>query len=396
MTTRVLLWSPLGAGEHYYGPGAFAHRLYSSAAPGAVALELVHSTSAQQPSSLFSHSHRLDPSPDSALKLAAYLWRSKQWLKRNARRFDVLHGLNGFHPTVVPAFEAQRLDLPSVLFVAGHKVEFTDKSGLRKLADLSRRRRSMIRQLSALIAMSRAIFEELVEIGVEPRRIARIPMGIDMRRFAPAADVRMKLEGREQLRLQRDLPTLAFVGAVTPRKRPHLIVEAMGQLRKQDVDVQLLLAGPTPDPAYRSEIETRAREMNVDAHVHWLGHVGAIEHVLQTADMFLLPSSSEGMPAALVEAMACALPAIVTRISGCEDLVIEDANGYFVEPDTAELSAVIKRYALDDALRVRHGERARAGVAAACSSETVLGAYLKVFDAVRYGRDPAAASTLTF
>lgn len=396
MTTRVLLWSPLGAGEHYYGPGAFAHRLYSSAAPGAVALELVHSTSAQRPSSLFSQSHRLNPSPDSALKLVTYLWRSKQWLKRNARRFDVLHGLNGFHPTVVPAFEAQRLDLPSVIFVAGHKIEFTDKSGLRQLAGLSRRRRSMVRQLSAMIAMSRAIFEELVEIGVEPRRIARIPMGIDMSRFAPARDAQMRLGRREQLRLSRDLPALVFVGAVTPRKRPHLIVEAMGQLRQQGVDVQLLLAGPTPDAAYRSQIETRARETNVDAHVHWLGHVGAIEQVLQASDVFLLPSSSEGMPAALVEAMACALPAIVTRISGCEDLVIDDENGYFIAPDVAEVAAVIKRYALDSGLRERHGERARAGVAAACSNETVLGAYLKVFDAVRYDRDPAAASTLAF
>lgn len=396
MTTNVLLWSPRGAGEHYHGPGAFAHRLYSSAAPGAVTLELVHSTSVQQPSLLFSHSHRLDPSPDNALGLAAYLWRSKQWLKRNARRFDVLHGLNGFHPTVAPAFQAQRLDLPSVIFVANHKIEFTDKSGLRKLAGLARRRRNMIRQLSALIAMSRAIFEELVEIGVEPRRIARIPMGINMARFAPAPDSSTKLERREQLRLSSDLPTLAFVGAVTPRKRPHLIVEAMGQLRQQGVDVQLLLAGPANDAAYRSQIETRARELNVDTHVHWLGHVGAIEEVLQAADVFLLPSSSEGMPAALVEAMACALPAIVTRISGCEDLVIDDTNGYFVQPDAAELSAVIKCYALDSSLRTRHGERARAGVAAACSNETVLGAYLKVFDAVRHGRDPAAASTLTF
>lgn len=396
MTTRVLLWSPLGAGEHYYGPGAFAHRLYSSAAPGTVDLELVHSSSAQTASTLFSQSHRLNPQPDTALRLATYLWRSGRWLKRNVRRFDVFHGLNGFHPTVAPAFDAQQLGLPSVIFVAGHKIEFTDKPGLRALAGLSRRRRSMVRQLSALIAMSRAIHEELVEFGVEPRRIARIPMGIDMRRFNPAADAELKRLRREQFGLLADLPTLIFVGAVTSRKRPHLIVEALGMLRKQGLDCQLVLAGPTPQPEYTEQIQSYAKEKNIGSLVHWAGHVAAIEQVLQAADVFLLPSSSEGMPAALVEAMACGLPAIVTRISGCEDLVVDDVNGYFVAPDAAEIAANIKLYALDSSLCARHGNRARNDIEAMCSNETVLGAYLQVFDAVKHGRDPEAASTLRF
>jgi glycosyltransferase involved in cell wall biosynthesis len=367
--------------------------MYSSAAPGTVNLELVHSSTAQTASSLFAQSHRFDPAPDTPLRMARYLWRSRHWLKRNTARFDVFHGLNGFHPTVAPAFRAQQLGLPSVIFVAGHRIEFTDKSGLRALAGLSRRRRSMIRQLSALIAMSRAINGELLELGVEPRRIARIPMGIDIHRFRPAPAGLKRLR-REQFGLMGELPTLIFVGAITPRKRPHLIVEALGSLRTQGVEAQLVLAGPTPQPDYAAQIKSRAKELNVEPLVHWVGHVTAIEQVLQASDVFLLPSSSEGMPAALVEAMACGLPAIVTRISGCEDLVADDVNGYFVAADVGEIAASIKSYALDSALCERHGDRAREGIESMCSNETVLGAYLKVFDAIQHGRDPEAASTL--
>jgi glycosyltransferase involved in cell wall biosynthesis len=396
MTTRILLWSPLGAGEHYYGPGAFAHRLYSSASPGSVNIELMHSSPAQAPSNLFAHSHRLEPQPDTPLRMARYLWRSKQWLQRNVARFDVFHGLNGFHPTVAPAFIAQQLGLPSVIFVAGHKIEFTDKPGLRALAGLARRRRHMAGQLSALIAMSRAIHQELLEFGVEPRRIACIPMGIDMRRFSPASDLGLKRLRGQQLGLLPDLPTLIFVGAVTPRKRPHLIVEALGLLRRQGLDVQLVLAGPTPQTDYSDQIKTRATQLQVASRVHWVGHLTAIEQALQASDVFLLPSSSEGMPAALVEAMACGLPAIVTRISGCEDLITDDRNGYFVAADSAEIAACIRRYALDATLCARHGERARRDIESTCSNETVLSAYLQVFDAVRQGRDPESASTLRY
>jgi glycosyltransferase involved in cell wall biosynthesis len=393
---KVLLWSPLGAGEHYYGPGAFAHRLYSLAPPGAVDLELVHSSPRQGSSTLFSSCHRLDPQPDNAVDLARFLWRARRWLKANAGRFDVLHGLNGFHPTVHPAFAAQQLGLPTVIFVAGHNIEFTDKPGLRALAGLAQRRRRMVRQLSAVVAMSRAICDELLQIGVDQRRIARIPMGVDMRRFRPAESGAAKAELQLSFGLAADLPTLVFVGAVTPRKCPHLIVEALGALRQRGIDCQLLIAGPTPLAAYAGDIRRRSAELGVAHLVHWLGHVAAVENVLRAADVFVLPSTSEGMPAALVEAMACGLPSVVTRISGCEDLVVADENGFFVRTDAAELAEIIGRYALDSRLCTQHGARARDRIAQACSSETVLRAYLDLFAAVRQGRDPATASTLVF
>lgn len=392
MTTRVLLWSPHGAGEHYHGPGSFAYRLYNGVRSDAVSVELAHAFEEQATYSRFAAQHRIAPAPRGAAALARYLMSSRRWLANNVKRFDVMHCLAGFHPSLAPAHRAQRLGLPCVLFVANHRVEFTDKPGLRGLLRLASARRRMVRELSAVVAMSRAIYDELIEIGVDPRRIARIPMGVDVHRFRPASQ-----EERSALRRKlgiREMPTLAFVGVVTQRKRPHLLVQGIGKLHAQGIDCQLVLAGPTPETAYADSIRAVAGSLGVSDLVHWTGHVPRIDEVLRAADFFALPSALEGMPAALVEAMACGLPSIATRISGCEDLIDDGVNGTLVEPDVDIVARSISAYVGSSRLAAEHGAKARARIVETCGHETVLGAYLSLFDAVRTGRDPATLSTV--
>ena len=394
MSTRVLLWSPHGAGEHYHGPGAFAYRLYNSAPAESVTVELAHASAAQSVYPLFAGQHRIAQPPAGAARLATFLLRSDRWLARNAGRFDVMHCLAGFHTTVRPAHRAQRLGLPCVLFVANHRLEFVDKPGLRGWFNLAGKRRRMIRELSAVIAMSRAIYEELLEIGVEPRRIARIPMAVDTQRFRPAQDAAERAALRRELGFL-DMPSLIFVGSITERKRPHLLIEAIGRLRAAGTDCQLILAGPEHEPAYSASMRALAESHHVESLIRWTGHVRQIETLLRAADVFALPSSKEGMPAALAEAMAAGLPPIATRISGCEDLIEHGSNGFLVEPDGAEIARMLESYLRDPRLTSEHGARARARVVETCSSERVVNAHLALFMAVTQGRDPAAASTLS-
>ena len=90
-----------------------------------------------------------------------FLWQSQRWLKRHLKDFDVLHGLAAYHYTMGPAHYAHQGGLPAVVFVAMHRDEFADKSGLKSLLGLPRRRRQMLRQIDGIIAMSRAICVEL-------------------------------------------------------------------------------------------------------------------------------------------------------------------------------------------------------------------------------------------
>ncbi len=191
-----------------------------------------------------------------------------------------------------------------------------------------------------------------------------------------------------------DLPTLLFVGGVTPRKRPHLLVEALGRLKRAKLDCQLLVAGPEHDVPYAASIRARAEELGVADRIRWLGHFAAVEKTYRASDFYALPSSNEGMPAALVEAMASSLPAIVTRISGCEDLVEHGESGFFVEPEIDPIVESLSFYLRNPSQSSAHGARGRARVLETCSNETVLKAHLSLFAAVQEGVDPEMSSTL--
>src|SRR5262249_196957 len=340
---RVLLWSPGGAGDHYHGPGSFAYRLYSTAKHGQFQLTLAHGFAAQADYPLFQHQrliHSLTNSPSSTW---CFLRQSRRWVENHAGQFDVFHGLAAFQTTVQPAYAAQRLGLPSVVFVASHCVELTDKPGLKGILGLPRRRRAMAKEISGLIAMSRAVYDELSSFDIPERKIARIPMGVDTSRFRPPVDEGERQALREEFGWP-DRPTLIFVGGITEGKRPHLLIEAIGLLNKQGLECQLAIVGPDQAPQYTGRMKQRARELGVESQVIWFGFTQDIGPLFRASDFFGLPSANEGMPAALVEAMASGIPSIVTAISGTTDLVIDGQHGRIVAPDPAEIADGLAPY----------------------------------------------------
>jgi glycosyltransferase involved in cell wall biosynthesis len=299
----------------------------------------------------------------------------------------VFHGLSAFHNTVSPAFLAERLGLPVVVFLTNHRLELTDKGGLKGLLGLPRRRRRMARELSALVAMSRAIHEELLEHGIDPRSIARIPMGVDTSQFRPASP-----GDRAGLRSAlgwRALPTVLFVGAVTRRKRPHLLVEALGSLRGRGGECQLVIAGPEHDAGYAAAMRTRAVELGIEHLIVWHGFTPEIAPLYRAADFFALPSEREGMPAALVEAMASGLPAIVTAVSGAVDLVDDGIHGHVVAAEAGAIADALRTYLADPGTAVSHGAAGRRRVERQYSATAVLEAYERLFRRVMAGGDAA-------
>jgi glycosyltransferase involved in cell wall biosynthesis len=385
-TIRVLLWSPGGAGEHYHGPGSFAYRLYSTAQHGRFQLTLAHGVAAQAAYPLFQHQQLIHPLTRSPLSLWRFLNQSRRWLNNHAAQFDVFHGLAAYQTTVQPAYAAQRLGLPSVVFVANHRVELTDKPGLKGILGLPRRRRAMVKQISGLIAMSEAIYEELRRFDIPERRIARIPMAVDTSRFRPPVDAVERQALREQLGWP-DKPTLIFVGGVTKRKRPHLLIEAIGLLHKRGLECQLAIVGPDHEPPYTERMKHRARELRIESQVIWFGFTKDIGPLFRASDFFGLPSANEGMPAALVEAMASGIPSIVTAISGTTDLVVDGQHGRIVAADPAEIADALAHYLKNPEGARLQGQKARDRVLRQYSTTVVLEAYQRLFRRVMAGGD---------
>lgn len=384
---KTLLWSPFGSGEHYQGPALFTYRMYSSAPPGRAAVSLVHGHPEQERYDLFQSQHCLGDLNKGALGTTAFIRNGQRWLNEHARDFDILHGVSGYHYSLAPAFHAQKLDLPAVVFLTNHRADLADKAGWRRLVGLPRRRRKMIRELSGIIAMSQAMFDELLDYNIPERMIARIPMGVNTELFRPAAS-----EEKAHLKSQlgwRNLSTLIFAGTIVPRKQPHLLVEALGQLKRQGYECQLVLAGPEKDPPYAERMRQRAVELGVAELIIWAGFNNNIAPLFRASELFSLPSSNEGMAAAVVEAMACGLACLVTPVSGSQDLVSDGERGRIIEPDAGHIARCWLEY-LDNPETMRcHGAAATDLVEKQYSNQVVFAAYDQLFRRIIAGGDAA-------
>lgn len=374
---RILLWSPKGAGLHYGGPGMNAFRLYSKATPNQVELTLVHGLTDHERLNLFREQRMLSsltPSPRSQMEFIA---RGRRWISENSTRFDVFHGLQGFELTVQPALAARKRGLPAVVKLASHRSDLAGKPGWKALLRFAERRRVRIRQLDAIIAISGAIAEELLEYGVPEDKIARIPNGVDTDLFRPRPE-------NEQPRLREslgllDIPTVLFVGALVERKNPALLITMVHELRQRGRDVQLVLAGPELVPAYSSHLRSLVHRYGLESLVTFTGHVHDTASLYAGADLFALPSSNEGMPNALLEAMASGLPSLSTNISGVTDVITDGQNGRILPATVGDFTDAVVNYLDDIALYSAHGVAARTRIMSKFSAALVLEQHLQLF-----------------
>lgn len=385
---QVLLWSPKGVGLHYGGPGMTAYRLYRKAQQGSFAITLAHGKENHEDYDLFHSNCLITPLPTqpvSGIKTIQlqrrFIQSGKQWVRENASRFDVFHGLQGFDLTMEPALEAIKNGLPAVVKLATHKSDLADKPGWKQILGRPRRRRKLANQLSAIIAISTSIRDELLSYGLPEDKIALIPNGVDTDQFHPVDE-----RTRSQRRLALGWPdrkTILFTGTLVPRKRPHLLVKALKELRQQGTDAQLVLAGPETDQAYVQNMKRAAEDANITEHIIYPGFTPEVAPLYQAADAFALPSESEGMPNALLEAMASGLPCLATDISGSRDLVEHGHTGLLAEPTVDDITQAIRLLLSESGKRLGHV--ARGAIEQTYASNVILDQHQRLFRKIMKG-----------
>ncbi|MEO0587680.1 MAG: glycosyltransferase family 4 protein [Planctomycetota bacterium] len=387
---RTLLWSPKGSGLHYGGPGMSAYRLYRRADPQRLQVSLAHGVADHPDGDAFVAQHRVFPlirtgakKPPSALDQLRFVRAGKAWVRQHARDFDVFHGLQGFDLTVQVAAEAQRLGLPSVIKLAAHRSDLADKAGfIKKLLGRPARRRAAVRQLSGVIAISNAIADELLEYGIPESKIARIPNGVDTQRFHPVTSEADRVALREQLGYpEPQRPAILFSGGLNGRKRPHLLIQAVALLLDANIDATLVLLGPPGLPEYVDQLSQTADDLQVGDRIYAPGFAKDPAQHYRAANAFCLPSSSEGMPNALLEAMATGVPCLGTRISGITDLLDHENTGLLVEPNPDDIAHHLAT-ALSPTGQAL-GQAARAIIEQRYSVEAVLQKHEQLFESIR-------------
>jgi glycosyltransferase involved in cell wall biosynthesis len=154
---------------------------------------------------------------------------------------------------------------------------------------------------------------------------------------------------------------------------PHLL-HAVASLD----DVFLAVAGDGPD---RDELEALAADLGLTERIVFLGHRRDVPALLAAADVVVLPSLWEGLPLALLEAMASGTPVISTRVGGIPELIVSGCNGLLVEPgDSAALAAAIRELLDDRDLAGRFARRAAADVADRFSASAMADKVMTIYD----------------
>jgi glycosyltransferase involved in cell wall biosynthesis len=184
---------------------------------------------------------------------------------------------------------------------------------------------------------------------------------VDTERFRPAA-----MGEKGALRSELGLPggvLAVYSGRLLRGKGLETLLDAFAAIADRASDLGLVLLGSGAGQALSVEDELRRRvaQHGLGARVTFAGRVDRVEDYLRAADLFVFPSVFEALGIALVEAAACALPAVASRTGGIVDVVEDGGSGQLVRPgDAAALSHALLRLAGDGALRSRMGREARA------------------------------------
>ncbi|MGZ4408095.1 MAG: glycosyltransferase family 4 protein [Gaiellaceae bacterium] len=148
--------------------------------------------------------------------------------------------------------------------------------------------------------------------------------------------------------------------------------------------VQVVVAGDGPE---RARLELQAKELGLAARVTFLGFRDDMRRLLACADVVVLPSVAEGLPLAVLEAMAAGVPLVATRVGGTSEAVIDEVTGLLVPPqDPPALAAAIQRVLADPQAARRRAEAGAARVKAYFTSERMIASVESVYDALLMGR----------
>jgi glycosyltransferase involved in cell wall biosynthesis len=375
---RILLWAPFGAGEHYWGPGISAYRLYDQELADEYELYLAHGYSDQKHYSRFKDVFRISTLDKNVASQLTFLIKSYLWIRRNAHRFDVVHCLGIYEMCFRPALWFEKRGVPAFCKITGDTGGLTRHSIVSELLGVSKNRKQNLNKLSGYIAISNEICESLKRLGVKDKLIFRIPNGVNEDLFKP-----VDIEEKKRLRLKYGLEdkfTIIFVGGISARKQPMWLVRSFHDvLQKTGRNLQLVLLGPDRSAGQElRSILTYVKENGLESSVFHFEHSDKPVEFYQLSDVFCLPSKSEGMSNALLEAMACGIPCIVTPISGSVDLISEGENGFFIN-NIEDLSERLFSLFQDIELTKKLGKSARRIVSERYSSKSVLSQHFDIF-----------------
>lgn len=282
---------------------------------------------------------------------------------------------NRFHAVETFTYDSNLLGLP-LAWLSGVPVRIATHHGILEKMPRWRQRLHawMINTgiASCLVIVSGQLRQQVLGEGIDARHIVTIPNGIEI----PEKKAGLAAELRKELGIRSEDIFLFSAGRLTHQKAHSVLIQAMATIMAQYPETILCIAGDGP---LRQQLNDKINALGLDDHVKLLGERDDIAQLMAAADIFILPSRSEGLPIAILEAMGAGRAVIATRTGGIEDVLKDGENGLLVASDTPEqLAQAVFRYLKDPEFKVKMGEAARQCVKASYTLDRMCEAYLNL------------------
>lgn len=288
---------------------------------------------------------------------------------------DIIHAHQAGYPAFAAVLAARRLGVPVIVKCTNSGPRF-DLDMLAQALPFGRNMaRYIARHTTRFIALNEQTTEQLAEWKVEKARIVHIPNGVFVSNASNDLD---KSTLRASLKLSQESFITVAVGSLTGKKDFLTLLKAMARHRADNY-LKLLLIGDGP---LGPHLKARADDLGISSKVTFLGQISppAVRTYLSAADCFILPSITEGISNALLEAMAAGLPCIVSAIPGNIMLIRHlDTGLHFKIRDPDSLLDSISLIRADTQLRNSLGQKARQRILSEFKIEVVADSYTDLY-----------------
>lgn len=208
----------------------------------------------------------------------------------------------------------------------------------------------LLRFADAVVAVSRPRYAELGRLGIAANKLYLIENGVTL----PAQDQRSRgVEFRRELGLDDQHVIIGSVGRLSVEKGHRVLIEAAARIRESCPQARFVLIGDGP---LKSELKRLAAALGVRDNFLFPGWRSDMAAVYRTLDIFALPSFTEGLPMALLEAMSYSVPSVASSVGGCGDVIETGISGFLFRPgDSAALADHLTRLIVDKEFRIKIG-----------------------------------------
>jgi glycosyltransferase involved in cell wall biosynthesis len=252
----------------------------------------------------------------------------------------------------------------------------SDLEGLERMGKLFVRftRSLLYRTDAVLVVLSSRMKGYLAAHDFHLPHTQLIPNGVDASRFSPTIDT--SIDERAQV--------VMCVSKLRYEKGIDVLLQAWRLVHEQVPQAHLIIVGNGP---LQFQLECMVQTLGIAGSVEFAGLQSDIPAQLHRGKLAVLPSRWEGMPNALLEAMACGSACVATRVSGSEDIIEHGVNGLLVEPGDYEgMAQALLTLLRDPALAQKYGQAARATIEKHYSFEHIMDRYIELYQRIMDGR----------